>query len=135
MPILQSPARKSTEISFKEFAALAGRRRWTLESLAARFRGRIENPRQFFSDVLSNKHEGCVVPYRSVIEFFATERQDQTDLSFIDKRLRCGCGCGAQVFDRKKWATARCHQKIARTKVTDIPNRGGQVSEIIDVKV
>ena len=40
------------EVTYSEFAKLAHQRHWTIESLAARFRGKIDEPREFFSRVL-----------------------------------------------------------------------------------
>ena len=47
----------NTEITYSDFAKLAGKRRWTVESLAARFRGKIEEPREFFSRVLGGSSQ------------------------------------------------------------------------------
>src|SRR5258708_32614041 len=45
------------EVTFKEFAAVARKRGLTVESLADRFRGKIENPSEFFERVMTYKHE------------------------------------------------------------------------------
>jgi hypothetical protein len=42
------------EVTFKDFAAVAQQRRWTAESLTPRFRGRIENPNEFFNRILED---------------------------------------------------------------------------------
>jgi hypothetical protein len=44
------------EITFKDFAAVAKKRGHTVESLADRFRGKIENPSEFFERVMSSQH-------------------------------------------------------------------------------
>lgn len=57
------------EVTYSDFAKLAHQRHWTIESLAARFRGKIDEPREFFSRVL--KASGAaLLPYRSVIDFY-----------------------------------------------------------------
>ncbi len=44
------------EVAFKEFAAVAKKRGLTVESLADRFRGKIENPSEFFERVMTCKY-------------------------------------------------------------------------------
>src|SRR5262245_43904406 len=66
------------EVTFKDFAAVAKKRGHTIESLADRFRGNIENPAEFFERVMSCKYKGedrsgVVIPYRSVLEFYSQE--------------------------------------------------------------
>ena len=101
------------EITFKDFAALASKRGHTAESLAERFRGKIEEPREFFERVMSCRWRGedrsnVVIPYRSVtqgLHYF----QDSNA-----KHRQCACGCGLPVFDRQKWASPGCRQRAAR---------------------
>ena len=102
-------------VTFKEFAALARRRGWTAQSLAERFRGRIGNPAEFFHRVLSNKFDDSMIPFRSVIDFYdlAITGPQKAD------RLRCACGCGRVVFDRKRYALPGCKTRAAREKVRD----------------
>jgi hypothetical protein len=80
------------QISFKDFAALANKRGHTAESLADIFRGKIEEPREFFERVMTCKwkHEdrsGCVIPYRSAIEFYLKETQYLKDRKEEQERL------------------------------------------------
>ena len=91
-------------VTFKAFAALARKRSWTVQSLAARFRGRIQNPAEFFNRILDAKSPDNLVPYRSVIEFYAESQTKPAEAA----RPTCACGCGRAVFDRKKWATPGC---------------------------
>jgi hypothetical protein len=105
------------QVTFKEFAAVAKKRGLTVESLGDRFRGKIENPSEFFERVMSckYKHEDrsyVVIPYRSVIEFYLEELHYFGD-SHAQHR-RCACGCGAPVFDHKKWASPACKKRIQR---------------------
>jgi hypothetical protein len=58
------------EVTYTQFAKLAQQRHWTVESLAARFRGKIEEPREFFTRVFKPSNGATVVPYRSVIQFY-----------------------------------------------------------------
>lgn len=111
-----------SEITFKDFAAVAKRRGHSAESLAEIFRGKIEEPRDFFERVMAGKWKGedrsdVVIPYRGVIEFYQSELHYFGDSNAIHKR--CACGCGAPVFDRKKWASAACRKKFQRQTVTD----------------
>ena len=46
------------EVTFRDFAELAKRRGWTPQNLAEKFRGKIEEPSEFFHRVLSCKHKG-----------------------------------------------------------------------------
>lgn len=101
-----------TEIKFKDFASVARRRGHTPESLAERFKGMIENPSEFFHRVMLDKFSYVVVPYRSVLEFYAEELHYFKDLN--PRQRRCACGCDQPVFDRQKWASPGCRKKIQR---------------------
>ena len=70
-----STPRKFSAVTFRQFSELARRRNWTAQQLAARFRGRIDNPSEFFSRVLSGKSPDAVIPYRSVIEIWARAQE------------------------------------------------------------
>ena len=105
------------EVTFKDFAAVARKRGHTAESLAERFRGKIENPSEFFERVMTCRHHGedrsdVVIPYRSIIEFYNEELHYFRDSN--TKHRQCACGCGLPVFDRKKWASPACKKRIQR---------------------
>ena len=105
------------EVTFKDFAAVAKKRGLTVESLADRFRGKIENPSEFFERVMSCKYKSedrswVVIPYRSIIEFYNEELHYFKDTN--QKHRQCACGCGSPVFDRKKWASPACKKRIQR---------------------
>ncbi len=105
------------EVTFKDFATVAKKRGHTAESLADRFRGKIENPSDFFERIMSCRYKGedrswVVLPYRSVIEFYNEELHYFRDSN--QKHRQCACGCGAPVFDRKKWASPACKKRIQR---------------------
>ena len=126
------------EITFKEFAMVARKRGHSAESLADRFRGKIEEPREFFERVMSCKSKGedrggVVILYRSVVEFYQAELHYFGDSN--EKHRRCACGCDRPVFDRKKWATPGCRQKAAREKVTDSQKWVGQHVDFIDARL
>jgi hypothetical protein len=104
-------------LTFKEFSQLATKRNHTAESLAALFRGKIDQPRDFFERVMSCRLKDCSdlpIPYRSVIEFYQRELHSIADTNA--RHRRCVCGCGQPVFDRQKWATHGCKKKIQREK-------------------
>ena len=98
-------------ITYRQFTEMARRRNLTVQSLAKRFRGRIENPLEFFTRVLSDKSPASLIPYRSVLEFY-----DVMSAPVVPALARavCACGCGAPVFDRKKWATPGCKKRVQR---------------------
>jgi hypothetical protein len=126
------------EVTFKDFAIVARKRGHTAESLADRFRGKIENPSEFFERVMMCRYHGedrsgMVIPYRSVMEFYSEELHYFQDLN--QKHRQCACGCGEPVFDKKKWASPACRQKVARQKATDMQKGVRQVSEIIEAKL
>jgi len=105
------------EITFKEFATVARKRGHSAEPLADRFRGKIDEPREFFERVMSCKYKGedragVVIPYKSVIEFYQAEMHYFADSN--RKHRVCACGCDRPIFDRKKWATPGCKKKAQR---------------------
>jgi len=64
-----------TEITFKQFAKFAKRLNYSQEDLVSLFRGKIEEPHDFFGRVLSCRYRNedrsnVVIPFRSVIEFY-----------------------------------------------------------------
>jgi hypothetical protein len=70
------------EITFEAFRALMEKRKRTVDDLVDLFRGKIEDPREFFERVMSCKaklngryedRSDVVIPYRSVIEFYQGE--------------------------------------------------------------
>ena len=120
----------STEITFREFSALARRRGWTPESLAERFRGRVERPGEFFHRVLAGSHPNTLVPYQSIIDFFHAVNRGALPCS---SSRSCVCGCGKAVFGRRKWATSGCKKRVARRNGTD--RQSGYVRGIDFVEV
>ena len=104
------------EITFGDFAALAKRNGWGLDSLAERFRGKIDHPREFFKGVVNRNNASTVIPFNSVIAFF-NEMQERGLRRVPDLPGRtCACGCGALVPARKKWASAGCRKRAQRTR-------------------
>jgi hypothetical protein len=101
-----------TEITFKDFASLARRRGHSPDSLAHRFKGKIENPAEFFHRVMQEKFAVVVIPYRSVLAFYTEELHYFKDTN--PRQRRCACGCDQPVFDRQKWAAPGCKKRIQR---------------------
>lgn len=119
--------------SFNDFASLSRQRAWTAQSLADRFRGKIENPAEFFHRVLEGKSPDSPIPYRSVIEFFAASQE----IAAQGNAPACACGCGRTVFDRKRYALPGCKTRTARRKasgVTNAINRDGQNADFVDAR-
>ena len=126
------------EVRFADFAKLARRRGHSVESLASRFRGKIENPSEFLERVMTCKFKNedrsdVVVPYGSIIEFYAQELHCVQDPNV--RHRPCACGCGQPAFDRKKWASPGCRQKIARRQTTDMQKGPRQVAEFVEARL
>ena len=126
------------EVTFKDFAIVARKRGHTAESLADRFRGKIENPSEFFERVMTCRYHGedrsgVVIPYRSVIAFYSEELHYFQDTN--QKHRQCACGCGLPVFDRKKWASPGCRQKVARQKATDTQKGVRQGVDFVEARL
>jgi len=114
-------------VTFRDFAALAKRRGWTPEFLAEEFRGKIEEPSDFFHRVLSCKYKGedrswLVVPYRSVLEFYHKELSPL--IAEGNVRL-CECKCGRRVHGRKSYASVACRKRMERRR-SETPKRGSE---------
>ncbi|MBI4527179.1 MAG: hypothetical protein HY695_25575 [Deltaproteobacteria bacterium] len=106
-------------ITFADFSKLATKRRWTPEFLAERFRGKIEEPSEFFHRVMLGKYADVAIPYRTVLAFYFQElRFDQAESG---RARLCVCGCGRPVAERKKWAFPGCKKRSQRAKATDRP--------------
>ncbi len=104
------------EVTFRDFAALAKRRGWTPQFLAEEFRGKIDEPSEFFHRVLSCKYKGedrsgVVIPYRSVLELY---HKELSPLIVEGKVRLCECKCGRRVHGRKHYATAYCRVRTHR---------------------
>lgn len=115
------------EVTFRDFSALAKRRGWTPEFLAEEFRGKIEEPSEFFHRVLSCRYKGedrswVVIPYRSVLEFYHKELSPL--IAEGNVRL-CECKCGRRVHGRKSYASAACRKKMERRR-SETPKRGSE---------
>jgi hypothetical protein len=127
-----------TEITFKDLAAVTRKRGHTAESLADRFRGKIENASEFFERVMTCRYRGedrssVVIPYRSVLEFYNQELHYFQDSN--TKHRQCACGCELPVFDRKKWVSPACRQRVARKNVTDTRKGVRQAVDFVEAKL
>ena len=110
------------EVTFKDFSNVARRRGHSPESLAALFRGKIDEPREFFERVMSCKYKGedrsdVLIPYRSAIDFCRKEENYFTDSNA--PHSACACGCRRAVFDRKKWTGSACRKRVQRANVAE----------------
>jgi len=107
------------EITFRDFRELMERRNHDVDGLVDLFRGKIEDPREFFERVMSCRwhHEDrsdVVIPYKSLIEFYEQELHYFKDAA---KRQRlCECACGKPVFGQYKFASDACRKRVQRRK-------------------
>lgn len=113
----QRPARpRVPAITFADFAALAKRRGWTLDFLAERFRGQIDDPqgaRGYFARVLDRRHADVVIAHNSVLAFC---------LERLGTDRVCACGCGRPLHRlNQQWATDACRVHGHRRRVGDRP--------------
>ena len=67
-------------VTHADFAGLMKKRHYGIDDLVDLFRGKIEDPRAFFTSVLQYDHEhrGVVIPYRSVIKFYYQEKKSES---------------------------------------------------------
>jgi|SRR5215813_11305130 len=108
------------EITFGQFRLVMENRSHTVSDLVDLFRGKIDDPRDFFERVMSCQWRNpetrrfedlsdVVIPYRSVIEFYQQELHYFKDAT-LHQRL-CSCGCGKPVFGQYKFASDACRKK------------------------
>jgi len=74
-----------TEITFKQFIKLMERRGMESNDLCRQFRGKFDEPREFFNRVWQGRYADVVIPYRSVVQFYTKELRLQT---ILDERKR-----------------------------------------------
>jgi hypothetical protein len=109
-----------TEVTFREFAELMAKRKHSVDDLVDMFRGKIDDPREFFDRVMSCRYKGedrsdVVIPYRSVIEFYRQELHYFRDTAAARQRF-CLCGCSRPVFGQHKYAAEACRKRLQRRK-------------------
>jgi hypothetical protein len=128
----KSSVSSSDPITYRQFATLARQRGWTAAALAERFRGKIDHAGEFFNRVIAGNYPDVVIVFRSVVAFYVDHARPQQHTT--EKSRVCACGCGAEVFDRKKWASPGCKKRFARRHVTDKQNRVREVVDFVDSK-
>lgn len=99
------------------------RRNHSVDDLVGIFRGKIEEPREFFERVMSCRikvggryedRSDCVITYRSVVEF---HRQELHYFKDVAKHYRtCACGCGMPIFGRQIYARSACRKRSERNR-------------------
>jgi hypothetical protein len=88
-----------TEVTFNDFRKLMLKRKRSVDDLVDIFRGKIDDPRQFFERVMScvwrnpgtrrdEDRSDVVIPYRSVIEFFQKEQHYLEDYQNGRRKVR-----------------------------------------------
>ncbi|MBX3027786.1 hypothetical protein KF840_23065 [bacterium] len=62
-------------VTCRDFARAARRYGWSLDFLTRQFRGRIDQPGEFFARVLDrhDRHGAVVIPFRCVLDWYARE--------------------------------------------------------------
>jgi hypothetical protein len=120
------------DVAIKKFAALAYRCGHSAGSLAGLFRGKIDNPLDFFERVRSCKYHNedrsaVAIPYRSVIYFYQAELH-----YFADSNSSTGCapvvaaglsltgGSGRHQDVKRKHARRVTVQRFACVHVVDL---------------
>lgn len=87
------------EITFRQFAALMGKRKRTVDGLVEFHRGKIDDPRDFFERVMSCQHRNpetrryedrgdVVIPYASVVAFYQKERHFYEEFRKMPRSLK-----------------------------------------------
>jgi hypothetical protein len=105
--------RESLEgVTFRQFAAIAKLMHWTVDELAAEFKGDLENATNFFTRVLREDPSGdVIIPFKSVIAKYLRAARHL----IADGKIRtCACGCGSPVFRRDRVAWRDCKFKPAQ---------------------
>lgn len=74
-------------VTFQEFRKLMEKRRITADELVYKFRGKIEDPRDFLNRVWQERYDSVVIPYRSVLKFYHQEKPVM-DRRFSGSRTR-----------------------------------------------
>ena len=90
-------ANNAALVTFREFRELMERRSHSVDELVDMFRGKIEDPREFFERVMSCRvkiggryedRSDCAIPYRSVLEFYRQELHFFTGVRTVQIRKR-----------------------------------------------
>jgi len=100
------------KITFKDFAALAKRKGWKPESLAVKFRGKVDGPSEFFHRVLGGKHGDVVIPFHTVLDFYHKEQSPLIQ----DEAVMCACGCQKPVSGHKRYFSNYCRLRAYRKR-------------------
>jgi hypothetical protein len=99
-------------VSYRNFSSIAEIMHWTVDELAAEFKGDLENATNFFTRVLREEPSGdVVIPFKSVIaKYLGAARH-----LIADGKIRiCTCGCCSPVFGRDRLAWPDCKFKVMR---------------------
>lgn len=111
MEFIMTEIDNSPAVTFGMFHRLATRHLWTVETLAREFRGRIDDPTEFFGRVYraADRRE-VIIPYKPVLDlYFSWLKGDRGASGKV-----CLCGCGASVIGREKYASMSCRKRQSR---------------------
>ena len=96
------------EVTAQAFREVMERRGYAVDDLVPLFKGKIEDPRVFFTTIFDRRHGELVIPFKA---FYAKES------AFLRERAKqrlCACGCNRLVFGRYRWAAPGCRKRIQR---------------------
>ena len=106
------------QVTFKDFAGLVDHEGWSVQFLAERFHGKVEDPIEFFGRVLRCKYKGAPdtehpIPYFSVLGFYFKEL---ARLVATESIQLCACNCKKPIFERKIYYSVDCRDRVRREK-------------------
>lgn len=130
------------EITFKEFSKLMVKRKRNVDDLVDIFRGKLDDPRNFFDRVMScqwrnpdtSRYEDrsdVVIPYRSVIEFYRQEIAHLKD-SEEEENRRAFKRKRGPVSEERREDLRRQLEKARAAKVRDSQKSPPATREIIE---
>ena len=100
-------------ITFNQFQALAKRRGWTVDFLAAFVKGELDEPKRTIERILKTGPAETVIPYTCLIELYLKATAKLAE-GTPTGRGYCVDGCGQRVMGRKKFASDAYRKRAAR---------------------
>jgi hypothetical protein len=125
---IREPRELRAGVSFKNFAALASKKSWTVADLSRTFKqgfdSRLlgnESSASFFRRVLEcDPNPNVAIPYVGIVNYYLTAASEL----IADERLRgCACGCGSPVFGTAVYAWDDCSKRCPSEPRTAVDGR------------